>query len=137
MPPVVGGRQRPCRDFHAGRPPRNRGHRYAADPPTVEEIVAVMRAAGDGRYGCRLRGLIVVLWRAGLRIHEALALNGSDLDRRRGSLLVRRGHGGRRREAGMGECAWEQLPTSLAARLELPVPALFCLLPRPTKAPPC
>jgi len=27
----------------------------------VEEIVAVMRAAGDGRHGCGLRGLIVVL----------------------------------------------------------------------------
>src|SRR5919198_341890 len=67
--------------FHAGRPPRNKGRRYPADPPTVEEIVAVMRAAGDRRHGCRLRGLIIVLWRAGLRIHEALALNESDLDR--------------------------------------------------------
>jgi hypothetical protein len=34
--------------FHAGRPPRNKGLRYPADPPKVEEIVAVMRAAGDG-----------------------------------------------------------------------------------------
>ena len=50
--------------FHAGRPPRNKGIRYPADPPTVEEIVAVMRAAGDGVHGRRLRGLIVVLWRA-------------------------------------------------------------------------
>ena len=32
--------------FHAGRPPRNKGVRYPADPPTVEEIVAVMRTAG-------------------------------------------------------------------------------------------
>jgi len=79
--------------FQGGRPPRNKGQRYPADPPTVEEIVAVMRAAGDGRHGCRLRGLIVVLWRAGLRIHEALALNESDLDHRRGALLVRRGKG--------------------------------------------
>ena len=29
--------------FHAGRPPRNKGMRYPADPPTVEEIIAVMR----------------------------------------------------------------------------------------------
>jgi hypothetical protein len=26
--------------YHAGRPPRNKGMRYPADPPTVEEIVA-------------------------------------------------------------------------------------------------
>jgi integrase len=40
------------------------------------------------------------LWRAALRIDEALALREPDLDRRRGSLLVRRGKGGRRREVG-------------------------------------
>jgi hypothetical protein len=26
-------------DFHAGRPPRNKGQRYPADPPRVEEII--------------------------------------------------------------------------------------------------
>src|ERR671925_1123478 len=61
-------------EFHAGRPPRNKGMRYPADPPTIEEIVTVMRRAGDSVHGRRLRGLMVVLWRAGLRIHEALAL---------------------------------------------------------------
>ena len=66
--------------FHQGRPPRNKGLRYPPEPPTVEEIVAVMRNAGDDRDGVRLRGVIVVLWRAGLRISEALALSESDLD---------------------------------------------------------
>jgi hypothetical protein len=53
--------------FHAGLRPRNKGLRYPADPPTVEEIVAVMRVAGDSPEGVRLRGIVVVLWRAGLR----------------------------------------------------------------------
>jgi transposase InsO family protein len=35
--------------YHAGRPPRNKGLHYPADPPTVEEIVAVMREASDDR----------------------------------------------------------------------------------------
>jgi hypothetical protein len=43
--------------FHAGRPPRNKGLRYPADPPKVDEIIAVMRAAGDAAHGHRLRGL--------------------------------------------------------------------------------
>jgi hypothetical protein len=30
---------------------RNKGRRYPADPPTIEEIVAVMRHAGNGRTG--------------------------------------------------------------------------------------
>ena len=114
--------------FHAGRPPRNKGVRYPADPPTIEEIVAVMRSAGDSLHGRRLRGLIVVLWRAGLRINEALALNEPDLDHRRGSLLVRRGKGGRRREVGMDEWGWEQLQPWLTSRLELPVGPLFCVI---------
>jgi integrase len=65
--------------------------RYPADPPPVTEIVAVMQIVGDGLHGRRLRGLLVVLWRAGLRIDEALALREADLDHRRGSLLVRHG----------------------------------------------
>ena len=33
--------------YHRGRPPSNKGEQYPADPPTVEEIVAVMRTVGD------------------------------------------------------------------------------------------
>jgi integrase len=81
--------------FHEGRAPRNKGRRYPADPPTVEEIIAVMRAAGTGADGARLRALIVILWRAGLRIGEALGLAETDLDASRGAVLIRRGKGGR------------------------------------------
>jgi integrase len=116
---------------HAGRPPRNKGMRYPADPPTVEEIVAVMRHAADDRHGRRVRAMIVVLWRAGLRIQEALALAEHDLDHRRGSLLVRNGKGGRRREVGMDQWGWEQLRPWLNARAELPVGPLFCVLDGP------
>jgi integrase len=90
--------------FHQRRPPRNKGLRYPPDPPTVEEIIGVMQAAGDAPEGVRLRAVIVALWRAGLRISEALALTESDLDRSRGAVLVRRGKGGKRREVGMD--AW-------------------------------
>jgi hypothetical protein len=51
--------------FHERRAPRNKGRRYPADPPTVEEIIAVMRAAGSSADGARLRALIVILWRRG------------------------------------------------------------------------
>jgi integrase len=105
--------------YHAGRPPRNKGMRYPADPPTVEEIVAVMRQAADDHHGWRLRAMIVVLWRAGLRVQEALALAEHDLDPRRGSVLVRNGKGGRRREVGMDEWGWEHLRPWLNARAEL------------------
>ena len=99
--------------FHRGRLPRNA---LSTDPPTVEEIIAVMRAARDRCEGLRLRGVIVVLWRAGLRVSEPLALQESDLDRTRGAVLVRRGKGGKRREVGMDRWAWEPLEPWLAIR---------------------
>ena len=107
--------------FHVGRPPRNKGVRYPADPPTVEKIVAVMGHAGDRAHGPRLRGLIVVLWRAGLRISEALALTESDLDEARGAILVRHGRNDKRREVGMDQWGWELLRPWVAYRVQIPV----------------
>jgi len=74
-----------------------------------------------------------VLWRAGPRISEALALAESDLDVRRGAVLVRRGNGGRRREVGMDDWVWQELQPWLTSRLELPVGPLFCIITGPTR----
>ena len=100
--------------------------RYPADPPRPEEIILVMRQAGDDRHGLRLRALIAVLWRGGLRISEALALYETDVDERRGSLRIRHGKGDKRRDAGMDEWGFEQLRFWLEHRVKLPVGPLFC-----------
>ena len=118
--------------FHAGRQPRNKGLRYPPDPPSVEEIIAVMRNAADGAEGVRLRALIVILWRGGVRISEALALAESDLDPTRGAVLIRHGKGGRRREVGIDRWGWEQLRPWLELRMTLPVGAWLCVLHGPT-----
>jgi len=114
--------------YHRGRPPRNKGEQYPADPPTVDEVIEVMRVAGDNPDGQRLRALIVVLWRAGLRISEALALQESDLDNDRGAILVRHGKGGKRREVGMDRWAWTQLEPWLETRRKLPLGAFLCVI---------
>jgi hypothetical protein len=41
--------------FRAGRAPRNKGQRYQAEPPTVDDIVAVTRQAG--RLATALRSM--------------------------------------------------------------------------------
>ena len=82
MPPVGADRPQPCRATTPVARPATRG---SSIPPTVEEIIAVMRRAPDDRHGARLRALIVVLWRAGLRVQEALPIGERDLDSRRGS----------------------------------------------------
>src|SRR4051794_5800476 len=118
--------------YHCGRPPRNKGLRYPPDPPSGEEIVAVMRCAGETAYGLRARALMVVLWRSGLRISEALALAESDLDMSRGAVLVRLGKGGKRREVGMDAWAWQHLERWLTICVQLPIGALLCVMNGPT-----
>jgi hypothetical protein len=63
----------------------------------------------------------VILWRAELRIQEAVSLGEADLDRRRGK-------GGRRREVGRDAWGRQQLQPWLDIRLELPIGPLFCIV---------
>jgi site-specific recombinase XerD len=92
-----------------------------------------MRQAGNDRHGNRVTALIVVLWRAALRINEALSLTETDLDQRRGSILVRHGKNDRRREVGMDAWAWSAIEPWLADRVRLPVGPLFCVIDGPTR----
>ena len=120
MPPAAAARGHSAR-LSRRAPPRNKGLRYPPDPPTVDEIVAVMRQAGGGVHGARMRALIVLLWRAGLRINEALTLTEHDLEPGAGSVLVRHGKGGRRREIGMDRWGWDHLRHWLEVRIAMPV----------------
>jgi site-specific recombinase XerD len=79
-------------------------------------------------HGLRARGLIVVLWRAALRIQQALDLTELDLDARCGSVLVRRGKGGHRRQVGMDDRGFEQLEPWLQVRQAMPVRPRFCVI---------
>ncbi len=96
-----------------------------------------MRSADDSPEGIRLGGVIVVLWRAGLRISEALVLAETDLDRHRGAMLNRAGKGGKRREVGMDRWGWEGLDPWLELRADLPVGVLSWVLRGPTRGRPC
>jgi len=124
---VCGRRRSPATlpGFHSGRKPGNAGQTYPADPPSVAEIVQVMKACDDTLSGQRLRALIVILWRSGLRISEALALRESDLDERANSILVRSGKGGKRRLIGMDDWGWTELRPWIQAREALPVGTVF------------
>jgi integrase len=63
-----------------------------------------------------------------MRVQEALALTEGDLDQRRGSVLIRRGKGGRRREVGVDAWGWEQLEPWIDVRRGLPVGPLLCVI---------
>jgi site-specific recombinase XerD len=95
-----------------------------------------MRCAGSTPHGLRTHALIVLLWRAGLRISETLALAESDLHASTGGVLVRRGKGGKRREVGMHSWGWQQIEPWLEQGLELPAGKLLCVIDGPTSGRP-
>ena len=72
-PPVFVVRRRACpaSTLAGSRATRSRS---PAGPARTEEIIAVMRCAADDLHAERVRALIVILWRARLRIQEALSL---------------------------------------------------------------
>ena len=95
-----------------------------------------MREAGVSVYGVRLRGLVALLWRSGLRIGEVLRADRvrprSRARRRLGSIRQGR-QAPRDRDGSLG---WEQLAPWLDLRLQLPVGALFCVITGPTQGHP-
>jgi site-specific recombinase XerD len=76
--------------------PPNKGRTFPPEVLTQEEIRALLTACGRSATGLRNRALLVVLWRAGLRVGEALALRPSDLDSEAGTLRVPHGKTGHR-----------------------------------------
>ena len=118
--------------YHRGRVPRNRGRRYPADPPTTEEIIELLRGCPATPSGRRTKALIVLLWRSGLRISEALGLEERDLDPALGSITVRAGKGGKRRIVGMDPWGWSQVAPWLQERLAYPPGPVFCVVCGPT-----
>lgn len=131
---ICGRRRSPATfpEFHRGRPPRNKGQRYPADPPTILEIVKVLKACPDTMSGQRTRALIILLWRSGLRISEALALREHDLNERERTILVRRGKGGKSRKSGMDDFGWQEVRPWLELRQSLPIGTVFPIVAGPT-----
>lgn len=112
------------------QPTRARRHRLEADLLTRREIEAVIEQCPVGSWtGVRNRTLIVLLWRTGLRISEALALREKDVDFVEGRLVVQRGKGGKRRVVGLDQGTIDALEEWLTRRAEIAAPdtaPLFC-----------
>ena len=95
------------------RPPR----RLPPEVLTDAEVCALMRACGGyAPIGLRNRALIALLYRAGLRINEALSLYPKDLDLADGNVRVLRGKGGRSRTVGLDPGAGAVIERWLDAR---------------------
>jgi integrase len=82
---------------HDGRP-----RRLPPEVLTAREVRLLLRACGPRSFaGARNRAMIALMYRAGLRVGEALALRPKDVDLEAGSARVLNGKGGRARTVGL------------------------------------
>lgn len=130
--------------YGTGRIPKSKGRTYPPHPFEVADVHRLMQAAepqpgrrlrwDEQMAALRLRALIAVLWRSGLRISEALALDDEqDLDREAGTVIVRHGKGDKQRTVVMDDWGWRELDVWLAQRRLLKPGAVFCVLSGPTE----
>ena len=98
----------------------NRGRKFPAEFLTTAEILSLMDACGGtDAIAMRHRALIVLLWRSGLRLAEALALRPSDIDQASLSIRVLHGKGDKARTTATDEHALRVINAWLTKRTEL------------------
>jgi site-specific recombinase XerD len=102
------------------------------EPLTKDEIILLLSQTGKGACGLRDRALIVLLWRAGLRISEALRLQLRDIDKTKDGTTVRVRHGknDNHRTVAIGVDATAYLDAWLATRSKYPSNWVFCRIRR-------
>jgi integrase/recombinase XerD len=118
-------------ELRRGRRPPNYGRRFPPEVLTSAEVDRLLTGCGRGLAGLRLRAMIVVMWRCGLRIHEAVALHPRDVDLDLGTVTVREGKGHKRRVVGIDAGGAAILERWMRSRSKLQVPRgapLFCTI---------
>lgn len=117
-----------------GKPSPNRGKKFPVEVLTEDEVRALIGACSNrAPTGIRNRALIVVLWRAQLRVSEVLSLTPKDLDADVGTVRVLHGKGDKARLVGMDADAFTVIERWMDKRRELGINGrgtrpLFCTL---------
>jgi site-specific recombinase XerD len=123
--------------YRKGIKPNNAGQQYPPTPPTPEQVLAILgQGSKTSPADIRYRALFGLIWRSGLRISEALALEPNDLSAEHNSVVVRRGKGGKRRISGLDDYGFELLQPWLDIRGRYPGRLLFVVVEGRTKGEP-
>lgn len=125
--------------YNKGRRPANKGRRTRPDPLPTHVVAQLLEACVPLKDGptyelsaLRLKCLIVVLWRTGMRISEALALTEHDLHIDTRTVHIAHGKGNKARDVALDAWGWAYIQPWLLARATLPPGELFCVLVGPT-----
>jgi site-specific recombinase XerD len=108
-----------------------KGRRFPAEPLSAAEVAELLRGCSSrAPTGIRNRALIAVMYRAGLRIAEALALRPADVNVADGTLRVLHGKGDKSRTVGLDSGAMAVVARWMDRRREFGFRngPLFCTL---------
>jgi site-specific recombinase XerD len=112
----------------AGRGGHNAGERMTREVLAVDEVRSLMAAFNRGRTGDRNRAAVALMFRAGLRVGEALALHPKHVDRVNNLIRVEDGKGGVDRTVGIDDGALRFVETWMAHRKALGLNGVHPLL---------
>jgi site-specific recombinase XerD len=113
------------------RVPSNKGRKLPGEVLEAHEVLALIRACGGGPSGVRNAALVAIMFGAGIRVSEALALRPSDLDLKRGTVRVRHGKGDKARTVAIDDSAQAWVERWIARRGALGLNGrqpLFCTI---------
>lgn len=114
-----------------GDEPGNKGRTFPPEPLTPDEVAAVIAGCSPrARTGIRNRALLILLYRSGLRISEALALKPADVDLKRHTARVLHGKGDKATVRGFHPSATDAIARWIDTRKDLGLRngPLFCTL---------
>jgi site-specific recombinase XerD len=129
--PRTGTRRPDWLGSRPGQPSASKGRTFPPEPLTRSEVEALLQQCSvRASTGVRNRALLMVLWRGGLRITEALDLKPADIDYDAGTVRILRGKGRKARTVGVDPGAlavvqrWHDRRRSLGLRRA----SLFCTI---------
>jgi integrase/recombinase XerD len=107
-----------------------KGRKFHIETYTKEEVMALVDGCNDGVSGLRNKVLIIVLYRCGLRISEALGIRSSDYSANEGTIRVV-GKGNKLRVVGVDSQTKLNLDLWISKRKEIGIngagnPPIFC-----------
>lgn len=104
--------------------------RYPAEVLTRDEVARLLEACGTDRWTSRRdRALLAVMYRAGTRLGETLALRACDFELDRGAIRVLHAKGGRARTVGIDRIGIDEVRPWIDEHVDLgfdPAGPLFC-----------
>ncbi len=100
--------------------------KYAAESYTRGEMKAIMAACDMFQKPERMRALIALLWRAGLRLDEALSLRPIDIDDEYKTIRVLRGKGSKARTVAIDDYGLQVIKDWMDVRSAGPGAPLIC-----------